>query len=117
MVACSVGEQHFLKGGIAQELRTDGRKRLAYRHTYVETGVIPQANGSARVRIGGTDVIASVKAEIGRPSSLQPDKGKVAVFIDCSPTAEPTFGVSFYLALLLVLYLSNGIIALFYLRF
>lgn len=42
MVACSVGEQHFLKGGIAQELRTDGRKRLTYRHTYVETGVIPQ---------------------------------------------------------------------------
>lgn len=36
-----------------------------------------------------------LQAEIGRPSSLQPDKGKVAVFIDCSPTAEPTFGVSF----------------------
>jgi exosome complex component RRP42 len=91
----SLGEQHFIKGGIAQDLRTDGRKRLTYRPIYVETGVIPQANGSARVRIGGTDVIASVKAEIGRPSSLQPDKGKVAVFIDCSPTAEPTFGVSF----------------------
>lgn len=42
MVACSVGEQHFLKGGIAQELRTDGRKRLTYRDVYVETGVIPQ---------------------------------------------------------------------------
>lgn len=36
-----------------------------------------------------------MQAEIGRPSSLQPDKGKVSVFIDCSPTAEPTFGVSF----------------------
>ncbi|CAN6992342.1 unnamed protein product [Brassica rapa subsp. trilocularis] len=92
MVGVSFGEQQFIKGGIAQDLRTDGRKRLSYRDIYVETGVIPQANGSARVRIGGTDVIASVKAEIGRPSSLQPDKGKVAVFIDCSPTAEPTFG-------------------------
>ncbi|KAF3533636.1 hypothetical protein DY000_02043677 [Brassica cretica] len=92
MVGVSFGEQQFIKGGIAQDLRTDGRKRLTYRDIYVETGVIPQANGSARVRIGGTDVIASVKAEIGRPSSLQPDKGKVAVFIDCSPTAEPTFG-------------------------
>ncbi|KAJ4885997.1 3'-5'-exoribonuclease family protein [Raphanus sativus] len=92
MVGVSFGEQNFIKGGIAQDLRTDGRKRLTYRDVYVETGVIPQANGSARVRIGGTDVIASVKAELGRPSSLQPDKGKVAVFIDCSPTAEPTFG-------------------------
>ncbi|XP_010547205.1 PREDICTED: exosome complex component RRP42-like [Tarenaya hassleriana] len=88
MVGLSVGEQHFIKGGIAQDLRSDGRKRLTYRPIYVETGVIPQANGSARVRMGGTDVIASVKAEIGRPSS---DKGKVAIFVDCSPTAEPTF--------------------------
>ncbi|KAI6677576.1 hypothetical protein NL676_038372 [Syzygium grande] len=77
--------------GIAQDLRSDGRKRLTYRPIYVETGVIPQANGSARVRMGGTDVIASVKAEIGRPSPLQPNKGKVSIYVDCSPTAAPMF--------------------------
>lgn len=68
--------------------------------------------------MGSTDVIASVKvcdglelksscdmyvivlfdwvcmqAELGRPSAMQPDKGKVAIFVDCSPTAEPTFEV------------------------
>lgn len=42
MVGLSLGEQHFVKGGIAQDLRTDGRKRLTYRPIYVETGVIPQ---------------------------------------------------------------------------
>lgn len=42
MVGLSVGEKNFLKGGIAQDLRTDGRKRLAYRLIYVEIGVIPQ---------------------------------------------------------------------------
>lgn len=42
MVGVSVGEQQFIKGGIAQDLRTDGRKRLTYRDIYVETGVIPQ---------------------------------------------------------------------------
>ncbi|KAI4308456.1 hypothetical protein L6164_031533 [Bauhinia variegata] len=91
MVGLSLGEKHFIQGGIAQDLRCDGRKRLTYRPIYVETGIIPQANGSARVRMGATDVIASVKAELGRPSSLHPDKGKVSIHIDCSPTAEPSF--------------------------
>lgn len=42
MVGLSLGEQNFIKGGIAQDLRTDGRKRLTYRPIFVETGVIPQ---------------------------------------------------------------------------
>lgn len=91
MNGLSLGEKLFVQGGIAQDLRSDGRKRLTYRPIYVETGVIPQANGSARVRMGGTDVIASVKAEIGRPSPLQPNKGKVSIYVDCSPTAAPVF--------------------------
>lgn len=91
MVGLSIGEKNFIRGGIAQDLRCDGRKRLSYRPIHVDTGVIPQANGSARVRIGGTDVIASVKAELGRPNSSQPDKGKVLIYIDCSATAAPIF--------------------------
>uniref|UniRef100_A0A5B7B0I5 Ribosomal RNA-processing protein 42 n=1 Tax=Davidia involucrata TaxID=16924 RepID=A0A5B7B0I5_DAVIN len=91
MVGLSVGEKHFIQGGIAQDLRSDGRKRLTYRPIYVETGVIAQANGSARVKMGATDVIASVKAELGRPSPSHPDKGKVSIYVDCSPTAAPMF--------------------------
>ncbi|BBH06683.1 3'-5'-exoribonuclease family protein [Prunus dulcis] len=91
MVGLSIGEKHFIQGGIAQDLRSDGRKRLTIRPIYVETGVISQANGSARVRMGATDVIACVKAELGRPNALQPDKGKVIVNVDCSPTAAPMF--------------------------
>ncbi|KAK6143206.1 hypothetical protein DH2020_023554 [Rehmannia glutinosa] len=72
MVGLSLGEQNFIKGGIAQDLRTDGRKRLTYRPISVETGVIPQA-------------------ELGKPNPSHPDKGKVYIYVDCSPTAEPTF--------------------------
>ncbi|EEC69134.1 hypothetical protein OsI_38058 [Oryza sativa Indica Group] len=61
MVGLSEGEKHFIRGGIAQDLRTDGRRRLQFRAISVETGVIPQANGSARVRLGATEVIATVK--------------------------------------------------------
>ncbi|CAI0378018.1 unnamed protein product [Linum tenue] len=91
MVGLSLGEKHFIKGGIDQNIRSDGRKRDYYRPIFVETGVIPQANGSARVRMGATEVIASVKAELGKPSALHPDKGKVVIFVDCSAVAEPTF--------------------------
>jgi len=42
MVGLSLGEKHFIQGGIAQDLRCDGRKRLTYRPISVETGVIPQ---------------------------------------------------------------------------
>ncbi|XP_071700877.1 uncharacterized protein [Rutidosis leptorrhynchoides] len=91
MVGLSVGEKHFIQGGISQDLRTNGRKRLSYRPIFVESGVIAQANGSAKVKMGKTEVIASVKAELGRPSSSAPDKGKVSIFIDCSPTAAPEF--------------------------
>ncbi|CAN6330809.1 unnamed protein product [Urochloa humidicola] len=91
MVGLSEGEKHFIRGGIAQDIRTDGRRRLQFRALSVETGVIPQASGSARVRLGATEIIASVKAELGKPSILHPDKGKVSIFVDCSPTAEPMF--------------------------
>ncbi|XP_048434183.1 exosome complex exonuclease RRP42-like isoform X3 [Pyrus x bretschneideri] len=91
MVGLSIGEKYFIQGGIAQDIRSNGRKRLTPRPINVKTGVISQANGSARVRMGATDVIASVKAELGRPTALQPDKGKVFINVDCSPTAAPMF--------------------------
>ena len=34
-----------------------------------------------------------MQAELGRPTLLQPDKGKVAIHVDCSPTAAPMFEV------------------------
>ncbi|CAH2068780.1 unnamed protein product [Thlaspi arvense] len=64
MVGLSLGEKLFIQGGIAQGLRTDGRKRLTYRSISVETGVIEQVNGSARVKMGATDVVASVKVSV-----------------------------------------------------
>ncbi|KAF3792133.1 putative exosome complex exonuclease [Nymphaea thermarum] len=71
MVGLSSGEKRFIRGGIEQDLRPDGRRRLHYRPISIETGVIPQANGSARVRIGSTDVIVSVKGRGGEELSME----------------------------------------------
>ncbi|XP_074285655.1 uncharacterized protein LOC141611112 isoform X3 [Silene latifolia] len=87
-VGLSIGEKNFIRGGIAQDLCCDGRKRLSYRPINVETSVVQQANGSARIKIGGIDIIASVKAELGRPSSSRPDHGKVSIHVDCSASVQ-----------------------------
>ncbi|XP_068337005.1 uncharacterized protein [Pyrus communis] len=71
MVGLSIGEKHFIQGGIAQDIRSDGRKRSTPRPINVKTGVISQANGSARVRMGATDVIASVKGRGGEELSAE----------------------------------------------
>ena len=46
--------------------RLDGRSLEDQRSLSIDTGVIPKANGSARVRLGDTEVVTGVK--------IQPDK-------------------------------------------
>jgi len=41
-----------------------------------------------------------VQAELGKPSLLQPDKGKVSIYVDCSSTAEPAFEVAYSIVFL-----------------
>ena len=53
-------------------VRADGRSLTDYRKVFLETGVAPLANGSARLNVGkspqegggGTEVIAAVKLEV-----------------------------------------------------
>jgi len=49
----------------------------------IETGILPQANGSCRVKVGGTDVLVGVKVEVGEPTSQAPDEGFVQATVEC----------------------------------
>lgn len=63
-MSISPSEVDFIIKGIDNDIRSDGRGRLDYRPLYLETGVLPHANGSARCQLGdGTDVLVGVKAE------------------------------------------------------
>jgi hypothetical protein len=93
MVALSAAEVRFIQGGIAHDLRSDGRGRYHFRPFSIQSGVIPQANGSGRCKLGATDVIASVKAELGRPPAGRPNHGSLVISVECSPTAAPEFEV------------------------
>jgi exosome complex component RRP42 len=71
--------------------REDGRERNEYRQIQVESGVIERAEGSARVRLGKTEVIVGVKIDTGTPFPDVPDKGVLTVNAELVPLASPDF--------------------------
>lgn len=71
--------------------RVDGRKADEYREVRIETGVVGNAEGSARVSIGHTKVIAGVKASLGTPFPDAPGKGVQIVYAELIPMASPIF--------------------------
>ncbi|MBS3100925.1 exosome complex protein Rrp42 [Candidatus Woesearchaeota archaeon] len=78
----------FLHAGI----RLDGRKLTEYRKPIeVEQGVVKTAEGSARVKIGETDVMVGVKLEVGEPYPDTPDEGTIIVGAELLPLSNPEF--------------------------
>lgn len=74
---------------LAQGRRIDGRALDQVRPLKIETGLIQKANGSARVTLGNTQVIAGVKIATGTPFPDTPDKGLLVVNAEILPMASP----------------------------
>ena len=72
-------------------IRLDGRKFTDYRTVKVEVNVTNTAEGSARVIIGKTDVIAGVKMEVMEPYPDTPDEGSIMVGAELLPLSSPEF--------------------------
>ncbi|QRW15172.1 3' exoribonuclease family domain-containing protein [Ceratobasidium sp. AG-Ba] len=76
------------------QLRGDGRTALAYRPINVELGVAPTTNGSARARIGQTEVWTGIKLEVEKNATRYSgsdgkDGGRVEVAVTCTPGSHP----------------------------
>jgi exosome complex component RRP42 len=71
--------------------RADGRKFDEFREISIETGVISKAEGSARVKIGNTQVISGIKMDIGEPYSDSPESGVMTTAAELIPLASPDF--------------------------
>lgn len=91
MADISLGERIYIVQGIEQGVRTDGRSRAQYRPLELEANVVAQADGSARLHLGPTDVLVGVKVELGVPDSASPSQGQVHVSVECSSCASPEF--------------------------
>ncbi len=81
----------FLLAKLKSNERVDGRALDQYRKLEILPGVIPKADGSAQVKLGGTQVIAGVKLTSGPPYSDTPDEGVLTVGMDLAPFAHPEF--------------------------
>jgi exosome complex component RRP42 len=76
---------------ISLEKRLDERGLTDYREAHVETGVVEKAEGSARVRLGKTEVLVGIKIGMGEPFSDVPNEGVLTVNAELVPLASPTF--------------------------
>lgn len=73
-------------------IRLDGRKLAEYRKPIeVEYDVVKTAEGSARVKIGETEVIVGVKLEVGEPYPDTPEEGTIIVGAELLPLSNPEF--------------------------
>lgn len=71
--------------------RIDDRKFDEFRKLDIKNNVIKKAEGSSRVRLGDTEVIAGVKIELGTPFADTPNEGTLSVNAEFSPIASPDF--------------------------
>jgi len=76
---------------IARGKRLDGREPNDCREVQIESGLIERAEGSARVRLGRTEVMVGVKIEAGEPFPDTPNEGVLTVNAELVPLASPTF--------------------------
>ncbi|MFZ2070733.1 MAG: exosome complex protein Rrp42 [Halobacteriota archaeon] len=71
--------------------REGGRDFREYREITVERDIIKKAEGSARVKIGDTDVLVGVKLEPGEPFPDTPAEGVIITNAELVPLASPEF--------------------------
>jgi exosome complex component RRP42 len=74
---------------ISQGKRLDGRDLGEMRPFEIELNVIKKADGSARVKLGNSEVVAGIKVETGEPFEGLEDKGALIVSAEVLPTASP----------------------------
>ncbi len=79
--------ESFLKEG----KRLDKRAFDEYRKIEIIQGISKNADGSARVNLGGTEVVCGIKSEIGTPYPDSLDQGSISVGMELLPIASPSF--------------------------
>lgn len=76
----------------AAQKRLDGRKLEEYRQPLViETDISWTAEGSAKVQIGDTVIMAGVKLSIEKPYNDTPDEGGIMINTELLPLSSPDY--------------------------
>jgi exosome complex component RRP42 len=84
-------KRDYIHGMAKNGVRLDGRGLEEMREITVTKPFVTSAEGSARVRLGKTDVIVGVKIEPGTPFADRPDMGVLISNAELVPIASPDF--------------------------
>ncbi len=76
---------------LSRGIRTDGRRFDEFRSITIENSVVESAEGSARLRIGNTDVAVGIKMDVGEPFADTPNKGVLTTNVELIPMASENF--------------------------
>ncbi|HDN76140.1 MAG TPA: exosome complex protein Rrp42 [Acidilobales archaeon] len=76
---------------VRKGMRLSGRGLEDYRDISIELNYIPNADGSALVKLGNTQVLVGIKLEVGTPYPDAPNEGTMVVSAEFVPTASPVF--------------------------
>src|SRR3989344_6651126 len=91
MMEVSNSTREFLQKIFSENKRFDGRGLTDLNEVSIEYGVSNKAEGSARVRLGKTEIIAGIKLAPGEPYPDSLEKGNLIVSGDLLPMASPRF--------------------------
>ncbi|KAL5290544.1 EXOSC8 family protein [Megaselia abdita] len=65
----------YYRDYLNSEIRPDGRETNKCRNVAVNIGSVTTADGSAVVKIGNTNVICGIRAELAKPKPSEPNQG------------------------------------------
>jgi len=91
MTLTSTIKRDYLNNLAKKGKRQDGRDLFQFRNISIETNLISKAEGSARVKIGNTQVVAGIKMDIGEPYPDSPNSGVITTAAELNPLASPDF--------------------------
>jgi exosome complex component RRP42 len=83
--------KNHIKEYLTNGIRYDGRNLHDFRPITIDVGIIKNAEGSSRVKLGNTEVLAGVKFELSQPYPDIPDEGTIAVNAELMAISSPEF--------------------------
>jgi len=84
-------ERKYVLKNLKRDKRSDDRDLFEYRDINIDVNVVKEAEGSAQVRLGESQVITGVKYELGPPFPDMPDKGVYTVMAELIPMSWGAF--------------------------
>ncbi|PTD93839.1 RNA-binding protein [archaeon SCG-AAA382B04] len=84
-------ERNHVLDSIQEGKRVDERNFTDFREVEIETDFVGKAEGSARVKLGKTEVVVGVKFEPGEPFEDKPNDGVLITNAELNSMASPEF--------------------------